>query len=94
MECLCWTVTYQSVRCSMPLFEYMCEDCDSRFEVLVRGEEKPVCPDCGSSQLEKAWSVPAAHTGGRSSDLPICGPAPTGGGCGLPQCGTGQCHFD
>lgn len=78
----------------MPLFEYTCEACDQSFELLVRGGENLACPHCGSDRLEKAWSVPAAHTGGRSSELPICGPQPGAGGCGLPQCGTGHCQFD
>ncbi|PQO26107.1 zinc ribbon domain-containing protein [Blastopirellula marina] len=77
----------------MPLFEYTCEACQSQFELLVRGSEKPKCPECGSAKLEKAWSVPAAHTGGKSNQLPVCGPMPSGGGCGLPQCGTGGCHL-
>ncbi|MEW4562653.1 zinc ribbon domain-containing protein [Bremerella sp. JC770] len=78
----------------MPLFEYTCQACDSQFELLVRGSETPKCPECASAKLEKAWSVPAAHTGGKSNELPVCGPAPTsGGGCGLPQCGTGGCQF-
>ena len=78
----------------MPLFEYTCESCQSQFELLVRGSDKPKCPECGSAKLEKAWSVPAAHTGGKSNELPVCGPMPSsGGGCGLPQCGTGGCQF-
>lgn len=77
----------------MPLFEYTCDACHNQFELLVRGNEKLTCPKCGSDKLEKAWSVPAAHTGGKSSDLPICGPAPHSGGCGLPQCGSGGCQF-
>lgn len=77
----------------MPLFEYTCSGCQNRFELLIRGEETPACPECGTTRVEKAWSVPAAHTGGRSSDLPVCSPMPSNG-CGLPQCGSGQCHFD
>lgn len=79
----------------MPLFEYTCESCQSDFELLVRGSEKPTCPSCDSSKLTKHLSVPAAHVSG-SSDLPICstpGPMP-GGGCGAPQCGMGGCQFD
>ena len=73
----------------MPLYEYTCHDCDSQFELLVRGSELPHCPECDSEQLEKLLSVPAAHTAG-SRDLPMCQPAPAGG-CGLPQCGLGGC---
>lgn len=73
----------------MPLFEYHCQTCEHEAEILVRGQEKPACPACGSDQLEKLLSVPAAHTTGSKSagsSLPMMG-----GGCGLPQCGQGRC---
>jgi putative FmdB family regulatory protein len=76
----------------MPIYEYSCDSCSSEFELLVRGSEKPACPDCGSTRLEKLLSVPAAHTGG-SKSLPICESPVRGGGCGLPQCGSGSCGF-
>ena len=70
----------------MPLFEYACEKCQSEFELLVRGSEKPACPDCGSNQLEKRLSVPAAHAAS-ASQLPLSPPPPCGmGGCGRPEC--------
>ncbi len=76
----------------MPIYEYRCEKCESEFELLVRGEERPVCPDCGGRKLEKLLSVPAAHINAGSS-LPIC-EAPRGGTCGLPQCGMGGCGME
>jgi len=76
----------------MPIYEYTCQQCGSDLEILVRGSQTPVCPSCGSSELEKAWSVPAAPKS-TGSDLPVCAPQPSGG-WGLPQCGTGGCHFD
>ncbi|TWT31559.1 FmdB family zinc ribbon protein [Blastopirellula retiformator] len=75
----------------MPLFEYVCSQCNCEFEALVRGEESPACPQCGDVKLEKAWSVPAAHTGGASQSLPMCAPPSAHGGCGAPQCGGGGC---
>lgn len=74
----------------MPIYEYTCQGCHHDFELLVRGDERPACPDCGSPKLEKRLSVPAAHTAS-SSCLPISGPPSSGGGCGLPQCGQGRC---
>lgn len=74
----------------MPIYEYACDDCRCEFEVLVRGDEPTVCPDCGGSRLEKQWSVPAAHTR-QSSQLPICN-VPPQQTCGLPQCGMGGCQ--
>lgn len=77
----------------MPLYEYNCSSCESQFELLVRGSESPACPQCGSSKLEKLLSVPAAHTAASKSSLPICQTPSPGGGCGLPQCGSGMCGF-
>ncbi len=76
----------------MPIYEYVCQSCQASFELLVRGSEEPTCPQCHSTQLEKQFSVPAAHTaGGQSHDLPVCNP---GGSCGLPQCGGGMCGLE
>ncbi len=76
----------------MPLYEYACPSCDRNFELLVRFGENPPCPECGSTRLEKQLSVPAAHVAGGKS-LPICEAPSPGGGCGLPQCGSGHCAF-
>lgn len=72
----------------MPLYEYQCTRCQAAFELLIRGDERPVCPECRSRKLEKRLSVPAAHTSA-SADLPLCNPpGPCGmGSCGLPECG-------
>lgn len=77
----------------MPIYEYTCDDCQVDFEVLVRGNEQAECPTCGGVKLLKQFSVPAAHVAG-GSQLPVCAPPMTGGGCGLPQCGTGRCGME
>lgn len=77
----------------MPIYEYICESCEHEFEFLVRASDQPQCPECGGKQLNKLFSVPAAHSGSRGSDLPVCGPSPAPGTCGLPQCGMGGCQF-
>jgi putative FmdB family regulatory protein len=41
----------------MPIYEYRCQACDHRFEALVMGAQKPVCPECGSPKLEKQFST-------------------------------------
>lgn len=43
----------------MPLFDFVCKTCSSSFELLVRGSSAPVCPECGSAELEKQVSLPA-----------------------------------
>ncbi|MGY8769417.1 MAG: FmdB family zinc ribbon protein [Pirellulales bacterium] len=68
----------------MPLYEYTCSDCTAKSEILIRGSETPQCPQCESTNLERAWSVPAAHSGSRAAELPISG-------CGKPACCRGQC---
>lgn len=73
----------------MPIYEYACQACGEEFELLVRSDEKLVCPGCESEKLEKLMSAPAAHTGGKGQSLPIASHEP--GGCGRPQCGTNGC---
>ncbi|HHY16669.1 MAG TPA: zinc ribbon domain-containing protein [Firmicutes bacterium] len=41
----------------MPIFEYKCRSCGREFEFLVRGQEVPVCPKCGSKELTKLLSM-------------------------------------
>ncbi len=40
----------------MPLYDFHCPGCGHAFEFLVRGGRTPVCPQCGSTTLEKAVS--------------------------------------
>jgi putative FmdB family regulatory protein len=45
----------------MPLYEYVCQDCKRKTEVLQRLRERPlrICPHCGAKKLKKAFSAPA-----------------------------------
>lgn len=72
----------------MPMFEFVCEQCSSQFELLVHPGEKPDCPKCGSVKIEKLMSVSAGRVAGGSA-LPIAspGPAPAAHSC-FPGC----CH--
>lgn len=71
----------------MPLYEYSCRKCHNDFELLIRADERPVCPACGSQRLEKQLSVTAAHSGSTQLGAPP-------GGCGQPQCGMGGCAME
>ena len=54
----------------MPIFEYYCSDCDSRFEQLVlsrKGAEATACTECGGSAVEKVHSTFAARASNGSS---------------------------
>ena len=72
----------------MPIYEYTCKDCGNDFELLIRGQETPVCPSCGKKHLTKSFSVPAAHCGHESKELP-CRSA----GCDMGQC-SGMCGME
>jgi len=39
----------------MPIYEYTCEDCGFKFEVLSDRWGKR-CPDCGSKKVERRFS--------------------------------------
>jgi putative FmdB family regulatory protein len=45
----------------MPLYEYRCEACEHRFEVIQKYSDQPVavCPSCGAGPVEKLLSSPA-----------------------------------
>ncbi len=54
----------------MPIFEYLCEDCGSKFEKLVRrpGADEVLCPSCGEGgHLAQQFSTFAAHSNGHAS---------------------------
>ena len=71
----------------MPIFEYQCDDCGTKFEKLVRRDEKILCPQCGESHLTTQFSTFAAKTNGKSSAAPAPGGCP-GGMCRTPDlCG-------
>lgn len=65
----------------MPLYEYKCTSCGSRFEVLQRigsGSDGVRCPKCNADNVVKQFSTFASSVG--SSPAP-CG-APSSASCG------------
>lgn len=60
----------------MPIFEYRCEDCGTKFEKLVRRPTEAVeCPSCGQSHLKTELSTFAAHSGSgrkKAESFPSC----------------------
>jgi putative FmdB family regulatory protein len=60
----------------MPIFEYKCDDCGTKFEKLVRGSDVNgvVCPTCGEQHLTQQLSTFAAHANGgsKAQQVPIC----------------------
>jgi putative FmdB family regulatory protein len=72
----------------MPIYEYVCMECESHFEELVRmGETSVSCPDCEATNVRKQFSVFAAH--GTAVQPTFGGPAGGGGCCGG-GCGCGH----
>lgn len=80
----------------MPIYEYQCQQCGSRFEALVSlsaeraGEAQVACDRCHGDQVEKQFST-FAVAGAATPECPaqgagLCG----GGGCGAGQ--PGMCH--
>ncbi len=73
----------------MPIYEYRCEDCGTKFEKLVRRSadaDTLVCPGCGQKHLQQEHSTFAAHAG--SGTKSTQGPSCPSGGCGNPgMCG-------
>lgn len=72
----------------MPLFEYYCSDCKTRFELLVshKHADDVVCMKCHSEKVRRLLSVFAAPRGA-GEDYGF-DDAPAEGGCG---CGGGSC---
>ena len=66
----------------VPIYEFVCMVCESHYEELVPMGANADCPDCGSANVRKQFSVFAAH-GVESS------PSFGGGGCCGGSCG---CH--
>ena len=71
----------------MPIYEYVCMQCESHFEELVRNGVQPDCPECGAANVRKQLSVFAAH--GSATQVSV-NPSPrAGGGCCGGSCGCG-----
>jgi len=69
----------------MPIYEFVCMECESHFEELMRLDaDAPSCPDCGSARTNRQLSVFAAHG---TAEQPSFGGS--GGGCCGGSCGCG-----
>ncbi len=79
----------------MPIFEYQCEECETKHEVLHKSslhQEEVSCPKCNSKKNKKLLSKFSAAIG--SSDYSGSGSCasgncdiPSGGGCASGMCG-------
>lgn len=67
----------------MPIFEYICQECQHEFEALVFGRDQAKCPKCHSHKLKPQLSVFATSSKGMSGKG--SGPSASTGACG--SCG-------
>ena len=71
----------------MPIYGYSCKQCGRTFETLVRSDDVPACPGCGSADLAQQLSLiatPAKH--GAEAPAGEGGAGACGMCCGL-DCG-------
>jgi putative FmdB family regulatory protein len=73
----------------MPLYEYRCSDCKSKFELLVSHQhaDDVVCMKCHSEKVRRLLSVFALTNGGEDSSYDdmsdsMGGSCACGGNCG------------
>jgi putative FmdB family regulatory protein len=78
----------------MPIFEYVCKECEYEFEALVFGKQKAECPKCQSKKLEPQLSVFAVSAKSGAGTQPSM-PASAGpcGSCGDAR-GPGACSLE
>lgn len=62
----------------MPLFDFVCQECEHSFETLVRNGASVNCPECRSEKVQKMLPLPArppeSAANACKSDGPPCGP--------------------
>ena len=70
----------------MPIYEYQCADCNTKFEKLVRRATEATdvdCPSCGQKHVSQQYSTFSAHANGSPAprrEAPVC----PGGMCSNP----------
>jgi len=70
----------------MPIYEYICDDCGTKFEKLVRRDESATaCPSCGESHLKTALSTFAAYSSNGKAQA-------SNGKAQFPSCAGGMCQ--
>mgnify|MGYP001163433876 CR=1 FL=1 len=74
----------------MPLYEYYCSDCKSKFELLVshKHADDVVCTKCRSEKVRRLLSIFASPRSSGEDFGYDFGDTESSGGCG---CGGGSC---
>ncbi|MGB2500400.1 MAG: FmdB family zinc ribbon protein [Mariniblastus sp.] len=68
----------------MPIYEFICLNCNSEIELLVKSDAKPQCPECQSGKLEKQLSVISSTTSMQQNTV--------ASDCAQPRCCGGGCQ--
>lgn len=69
----------------MPLYEYICNDCQTTFERLIAAQDRDKqskCPECGSNKTRRlisGFAIGKSSGGGSQTSCPTC----TTGTCNL-----------
>lgn len=65
----------------MPIYEYQCEECQERFDKLIRSSDASqeiVCPKCGSHKVRRLLSLfglgKSGQKAGSVAPASSCGP--------------------
>ncbi|HKV24560.1 MAG TPA: zinc ribbon domain-containing protein [Candidatus Acidoferrum sp.] len=74
----------------MPIYEYICENCNTQFEKIVINKQQEIsCPKCASKKAKLQLSVFATTNSNGSSGPSSNFSGSGGGGCCGGSCG---CH--
>ena len=72
----------------MPIYEYLCNDCDTRYERIVMSARQEItCPKCESKRHTLQLSVFSAGKSGKGNSAPFSDSFSGGCGCTPHSCG-------
>jgi putative FmdB family regulatory protein len=80
----------------MPVFEYQCVNCKTKFEIFHKSSSNPeevACPRCGSKEYKKLLSAFSASIKASGHSHDIC----SSGNCGMADyggCAGGMCGLN
>ena len=75
----------------MPIYEYMCSECNKEFECLVLGSDNDIaCPDCDGEKVERLMSACSFKSSGNFGDYSPSTGSSSCSGCSSSNCSS--CH--
>jgi putative FmdB family regulatory protein len=70
----------------MPIYEYCCEQCETKFETLIRRDETAACPDCGSENVRRLLSACGFVSKGAGGETVSTSAGSSCSGCAASSC--------